>query len=83
MGAGKPQGGGEGLIRPLRAGLGEWSNLNGYKMGCSPAGVYTMAEVYPVEEERKKRTSMSFTWTCNARSPHLSNVCMDMKMGPT
>ncbi len=29
--------------------LGDWSNLNGYEMGCSLVGVYTMVKIFPVE----------------------------------
>jgi hypothetical protein len=28
--------------------LGEWSNMIGYEMGTSPAGVYTMPKISPV-----------------------------------
>ena len=35
--------------------LGEWSNMSGYKMGSSLAGVYTTAKTSPVENLKHGR----------------------------
>jgi hypothetical protein len=44
--------------------LGEWSNMIGYEVGCSPARVYTRAKTSPVGRTSSMNGKMTWlpTW---------------------